>query len=163
MYQLYENGCYGFSMYYPKVVSKDPPPTNGDGARFYSEEFELTAYASHTNVINDEEDLNSITEEIAYQRLTADWYVISYEENGNIIYKKFYFNDQVALPLSFPIPLVNRRSMVQSHLILQIPSFLRPTHKKNREASCHDPSRQLDESWLFLYFFATDVMIQSTI
>lgn len=42
--------------------------------------------------------------------------------------------------------------MVQSYLILQIPSFLRPTHKNNREAGFHGPSRQLDESWLFLYF-----------
>ena len=104
----------------------DPPPTNGDGARFYNEEFEITAYASHTNVINDgetiemyfEDDLKSITEEIAYQRITEDWYVISYEENGKIIYKKFYFNDQVGTTfiISYPASKQEKYGPITSHI-----------------------------------------------
>ncbi|MFJ7745370.1 hypothetical protein [Peribacillus sp. NPDC097295] len=125
-YQLYENGRYGFSMYYPKGLRMDPPPTNGDGARFYNEEFEITAYASHTNVINDEEtiemyyedDLKSITEEIAYQRITEDWYVLSYEENGRIIYKKFYFNDQVGTTfiITYPASEQEKYGPITSHI-----------------------------------------------
>ncbi|MGE7603092.1 hypothetical protein ACQKL5_11360 [Peribacillus sp. NPDC097675] len=125
-YQLYENGRYGFSMYYPKGLRMDPPPTNGDGARFFNDQFEITAYASHTNVINDEEtiemyyenDLNSITEEIAYQRITEDWYVLSYEENGKIIYKKFYFNDQVGTTfvISYPASEQEKYGPITSHI-----------------------------------------------
>lgn len=125
-YQLYQNGRYGFSMYYPKGLNMDTPPTNGDGARFYNEEFEITAFASHTNVINDEETiemyyedaLKNITEEIAYQRLTDDWYVISYEENGNVIYKRYYFNDQVGTTfiISYPASEQEKYGPITSHI-----------------------------------------------
>ncbi|PLS17482.1 hypothetical protein CVD28_13120 [Bacillus sp. M6-12] len=102
-YSSYTNGRFGFSMQYPTGLAMDPPPTNGDGARFYNEDFEVTAFAGHSNVISEgetiesyyQDDINSIPVEIAYKRLAKDWYVLSYKENGRIYYKKVYFG-QVA-------------------------------------------------------------------
>lgn len=125
-YQLYENGRYGFSMYYPKGLNMDPPPTNGDGVRFYNDELEITAFASHTNVIHNEEtiemyyenDLKSIAAEIAYQRITEDWYVISYEENEKIVYKKYYFNELVGTTfiITYPSSKQEKYGPITSHI-----------------------------------------------
>lgn len=100
-YNSYTNDRYGFSVQYPNNFIMDPPSQNGDGATFHNDEFFLTAYSGYTNVIKSgetieeyfQEDLESINEEIAYQKLSDNWYVISYKENEKIIYKKFYFGD----------------------------------------------------------------------
>lgn len=102
-YKTYVNGRFGFSLQYPTDLMMAPPPTNGDGAKLYNEELEITAYGGHTNVVNQgetietyyEDDLNKISEEVAYQKLTKNWYVLSYVENDRIVYKKFFFGDEV--------------------------------------------------------------------
>ena len=59
------NGRYGFSMQYPRGLTMDRPPTNGDGAKFYNTEFEVTAYAGHTNIVNEGETSKPITKKIS--------------------------------------------------------------------------------------------------
>lgn len=103
-YNVYQNERFGFSLQYPTNLTMDPPPTNGDGATFRNNELTITAYGYHTNVINDgetietyyEQELNDIPVEITYKQLNTDWYVLSYNENGQIIYKKFFFGDHSA-------------------------------------------------------------------
>ncbi|TDB53146.1 MULTISPECIES: hypothetical protein [Bacillaceae] len=102
-YTEYVNSRYGFSIQYPSEFETQPPPTNGDGAVFYSDEVKITAYAGHTNIIQPnetvmtyyDEELNQISN-IAYKRQKDNWYVISYVENGMIVYKKFFFGDVVS-------------------------------------------------------------------
>lgn len=104
-----------------------PPPTNGDGVRFYSEDFEVTAYGNHTNIISENEtietyyneDLNSIPVNIAYKRLTANWYVLSYEQNGLITYKKFFFGNEVAntIIMTYPASEQSKYGNSVTHII----------------------------------------------
>jgi len=111
-YQNYHNERYGFSFEFPKGLTMDPPPTNGDGVTLRNHELEILAYGHMTNTwrenetISDyfEDDLNNTNAEISYQRLADNWYVISYNENGVINYKKFFFGDNSANVLWITYP-----------------------------------------------------------
>ncbi|KMY48740.1 hypothetical protein [Peribacillus loiseleuriae] len=111
-YRSYENDRFGFSMQYPEGLKMDTPPTNGDGASFYNAEFEVTAYGGHTNTVNEgesietyyQEEINSIPGQIAYQKFTDDWYVVSYEENGQIFYNQFFFGQEIFNKFSISYP-----------------------------------------------------------
>jgi hypothetical protein len=126
-YQHYTNKRYGFSLKVPSNLNMAPPPTNGDGVRFYNEDFEVTAYGNHTNIISENEtietyyneDVNSIPVNIAYNRLTANWYVLSYEQNGIITYKKFFFGNEVAntIIMTYPASEQSRYGSTVSHII----------------------------------------------
>jgi hypothetical protein len=99
-YVVYNNERFGFSIEYPEGMQMDRPPTNGDDARFYNEDLEIVAYGGHNMMGETIEsyfnaDMDSVENEIAYQRLTEDWYVISYKENGMIVYKRFYYGEDV--------------------------------------------------------------------
>ncbi len=125
-YRSYVNDRFGFSMQYPDGLTMDSPPTNGDGVRFYNAEFEVTAYGGHTNIVNNgqtiqtyyQEAINSISGPIAYQKLTDDWYVISYEENGQIFYNKFFFGQEIfnAFSISYPASTEEKYSPVTTHI-----------------------------------------------
>ncbi|MGG3801641.1 hypothetical protein [Metabacillus fastidiosus] len=125
-YQTYTNGRFGFSVQHPSNFMIDPPPTNGDGAVIHNEELEITAFGSHTNVISQnetidtyyKEDLQTIDTEIAYKKLTDKWYVLSYIENGTIIYKKFFFGDEVSntLILTYPESQKEKYDPVVTHI-----------------------------------------------
>ncbi len=125
-YRSYVNNRFGFSMQYPDGLTMDSPPTNGDGARFYNAEFEVTAYGGHTNIVNNgetiqtyyQEAINSISGPIAYQKLTDDWYVISYEENGQIFYNKFFFGQEIfnAFSISYPASTQEKYGPVTTHI-----------------------------------------------
>lgn len=125
-YQTYTNGRFGFSVQHPSNFTIDPPPTNGDGAVIHNEELEIRAFGSHTNVISQnetidtyyKEDLQTIDKEIAYKKLTDKWYVLSYIENGNIVYKKFFFGDEVSntLILTYPESQKEKYDRVVTHI-----------------------------------------------
>ncbi|MBA9028484.1 hypothetical protein [Peribacillus huizhouensis] len=125
-YRSYANDRFGFSMQYPDDLTMDTPPSNGDGARFYNAEFEVTAYGGHTNIVNEgetietyyQEELNSISGQIAYQKLTDDWYVVSYEENGQIFYEKFFFGPTVfnKFIISYPTNKQDKYDPVTTHI-----------------------------------------------
>lgn len=104
----------------------DAPPANGDGAKFYNGKFDITAYGGNTNIVNDgetiekyyQEDIDSISAKIAYKRLTKDWYAISYEENGRITYKKFFFGESVfnAFIISYPANEQEKYGSITTHI-----------------------------------------------
>ncbi len=101
LYNTYTNERFGFTFEYPSDFVMDEPPTNGDGITVHNNELNVTAYGGHTNVVNEgetietyyEEDLSSINAEISYQQIKDNWYVLSYKEGNEIVYKKFFFGD----------------------------------------------------------------------
>jgi hypothetical protein len=125
-YKTYTNGRFGFSLQYPTGLTMAPPPTNGDGANFYNEEIDIKAYGGHTNIVQQgetietyyQQDINSIPGEIAYQKVTANWYVLSYKENGNIIYKKFFFGDSVfnTFIITYPANTQDKYGPITTHI-----------------------------------------------
>ncbi|WP_216830581.1 hypothetical protein [Alkalihalobacterium elongatum] len=125
-YQTYKNERFGFSIQYPSDLTMAPPPTNDDGRRFYNDELEVVAFGGHTNVIDMDEtietyyydDLNRISGSIGYQRMTEDWYVISYNQNGTIVYKKFFFNDSTfnTFIISYPASKQARYGPITEHI-----------------------------------------------
>jgi hypothetical protein len=125
-YKTYTNGRFDFSLQYPTGLTMAPPPTNGDGTNFYNEEMDIKAYGGHTNIVQQgetietyyQQDINNIPGEIAYQKVTEDWYVLSYKENGNIIYKKFFFGDSVfnTLVITYPANTQDKYGPITTHI-----------------------------------------------
>ncbi|WP_139205863.1 hypothetical protein [Halobacillus alkaliphilus] len=109
-YTSYKNKRYGFSFEYPDFLSMAPPPTNGDGVELYSNDgFELIAYGAH--VMDPSMDIddyyNQATEEIpniAYQKKTDDWFVLSYKSNDTVTYFKFYLGESQLNNLTITYP-----------------------------------------------------------
>lgn len=131
-YKLYSNERFGFSFEVPSSLSMSPPPTNGDGVTFFNEEFEVTAFGSHIidegKTVEDfyHEEVNSISVNIAYQRITEDWYVLSYEENGVITYKKSFFGNGImnSFIITYPSETQTKYNEIVTHITESFqPSF----------------------------------------
>ncbi|MGP4068389.1 hypothetical protein [Halobacillus sp. B29] len=109
-YTSYSNERFGFSFEYPDFLTMAPPPTNGDGVELYSNDgFELTAYGTHTmDPSKDIDDYyNQATAEIqniAYQKKTDDWFVLSYKSNDIVTYSKFYLGESQLNSLTITYP-----------------------------------------------------------
>ncbi|MCA1011513.1 hypothetical protein [Halobacillus halophilus] len=109
-YTTYSNERFGFSFEYPDFLSMAPPPTNGDGVELYSNDgLELTAYGAH--VLDPSKDIddyyNEATAElknIAYQKKTDDWFVLSYKSGDQITYSKFYLGESQLNSLTITYP-----------------------------------------------------------
>ncbi|WP_042347984.1 hypothetical protein [Bacillus massiliigorillae] len=112
-YTSYRNTRFGFSFKYPSYLSTmGEAPTNNDGRRFSNGELEITASAGHINLLEENETiqtyynraLSDISAPIAYQKVSGNWYVVSYESNGIITYQKGIFaNDAInTLVIKYP-------------------------------------------------------------
>ncbi|MBM7602880.1 ribosomal protein L22 [Metabacillus crassostreae] len=131
-YKQYSNDRFGFSFKVPSSLSMAPPPTNGDGVTFFNEEFEVTAFGAHINeedkTVEDfyHEEINSVSVPIAYQKITEDWYVLSYEENGVITYKKNFFGNGImnSLILTYPVDTQTKYNEIVTYITESFqPSF----------------------------------------
>ncbi len=99
-YDSYTNDRFGFTIEYPSNLTLGSPPANGDGLNFYNDELEITASGSHNSLDESIEtiyhqSINNIAVPIAYDRLADNWFVLSYVENGMIIYEKVFYGDDV--------------------------------------------------------------------
>lgn len=112
-YTEYKNGRYGFSVSVPDFMISNPPPENGDGRSYHSEDnsIEMLVYASH--IIPDESgDLfesayndayDSLDYEPVYESKGENSFVISGYKNGDIVYEKHVVTDvESVLVLSYP-------------------------------------------------------------
>ncbi|MBM7703889.1 hypothetical protein [Metabacillus iocasae] len=124
-YQTYTNSRFGFSIQYPSHLMMAPPPTNGDGAIFFNEELEITVYGSHQTCVNGdtieecyEEELTSIPVNVTYKKQSNNWYVLSYIENGFIVYKKSFFGQSVSnsFIIKYPANLKEKFDPVVTHI-----------------------------------------------
>jgi hypothetical protein len=124
-YQTYTNSRFGFSVQYPNHLMMASPPANGDGATFYNEELEITVYGSHQSCVNGdtveacyEEELASIPVDVTYKKVSNDWYVLSYIDNGWIVYKKTFFGQSVSnsFMIKYPASLKEKFDPIVTHV-----------------------------------------------
>lgn len=93
-YLSYTNSRYGYSIQYPGNMTVISESDNGDGAVFESADGTASLVVSGLNNVNDEtpesvynKELSYFSKEPEYKQLMKDSFVISWVENGNIIYK----------------------------------------------------------------------------
>ncbi|SDJ25067.1 hypothetical protein [Salimicrobium halophilum] len=95
-YDTYVNGRFGFSFEYPTFLKKDAPPTNGDGISMKGSGFHLKAFGGHAIEERSIEEFYmeelAQHQNVAYKKQANGWYVVSYEEGTDIVYKKFLMN-----------------------------------------------------------------------
>lgn len=98
-YSRYHNERYGFSLDVPTFLEHKDIPDNGDGAIFYdgSGEVELSAYGCHAAGLQDYNTIdslyqtikNSVDYKVTYDAKKDNWFVLSGESDGNIVYEKY--------------------------------------------------------------------------
>ncbi|GGP10127.1 hypothetical protein [Oceanobacillus neutriphilus] len=121
-YESYANARFGFSVEYPSTFGADYMPENGDGIEVHDDTATIIASGSHfglteeSSILAKEEEsiepfyeyaLAEAKEEgesVSYERLEDDWYVISYFDGTNNIYKKSILADDYIANLSIEYP-----------------------------------------------------------
>lgn len=130
-YTTYYNTRFGFSLEHPTTFIEDGIPENNDGRGFVNEEASIDAVGRHINMLQDNEtietyyngELESIDSEIAYQRLGDDWYVISYSDGNNIVYKKGIIGENIISELTITYP-VNKQDYYEPMVTRVADSFI---------------------------------------
>ncbi|KAA9011779.1 outer membrane protein assembly factor BamD [Niallia endozanthoxylica] len=122
-YNTYTNTRYGFSVQYPTTFTEGPAPANNDGRKFHYENCTITASGSHINIIQDNETIETYYNEAlqdasgsgstTYQRLGSDWYVVSYNDDGNTVYEKAIMGEDIISRLIITYP-TNQQKDYQS-------------------------------------------------
>lgn len=125
-YKVYRNDRFGFMIQYPEYFTLDTPPENGDGQVFRYGDVTITAFGSHTNIVQDNENvemyfdkkLRDIPVEVSYQKVTGNAYTVSYIENGLITYEKFFFGPTVSSTfiLTYPESMRTPYDDVTTHI-----------------------------------------------
>ncbi|WP_080872049.1 hypothetical protein [Oceanobacillus timonensis] len=121
-YESYENGRFGFSVEYPSTFEADYMPENNDGIEVNDDTATIIASGSHASMTEEgsafvnevesiepyyEGDLAEAEEEggsISYQRQEDNWYVVSYHDGTNHIYKKSILGDDYIANLVIEYP-----------------------------------------------------------
>ncbi|MFD1064723.1 hypothetical protein [Oceanobacillus locisalsi] len=121
-YDSYENGRFGFSVEYPSTFEADYMPENNDGIEVNDDTATIIASGSHASIteegtafVNEVESIEPYYEgelaeaeeegeSISYQRQEDDWYVVSYNDGTNHIYKKSILGDDYIANLVIEYP-----------------------------------------------------------
>ncbi|WP_156644826.1 hypothetical protein [Lentibacillus sp. JNUCC-1] len=118
-YKTYQNPRFGFAIEYPSSFEADYMPDNGDGIEVHDESAVIIASGSHMGyggtpisdldaikpIYEDElADLKADNHSIGYKKLADDWYVLSYVDGDNIVYKKSLMADDYIVKLSIEYP-----------------------------------------------------------
>ncbi|MEH6943134.1 hypothetical protein [Bacillus sp. JJ722] len=101
-YNTYTNERFGFTVKYPNFFTPGKAPANNDGREFSNGECSILAYGSNINIIEENETIQTyynralldISGTISYQKVSDNWYVVSYLSNGNITYQKGIITDE---------------------------------------------------------------------
>jgi hypothetical protein len=108
-YKTYENGRFGFTVQYPDTFTEGLEPTNDDGREFDNGECKIIAAA--INVLDGEtiqteykKALANAKGPISYQRVGANWFVVSYKDGNNIVYEKSIIQNGTSYDLNIAYP-----------------------------------------------------------
>lgn len=136
-YESYTNGRFGFSVEYPDTFEADYMPANNDGMEVHDDTAVIIASGSHAgialeedeNFIKDADSMDTFYEravqdaeedgnEISYKTLHDDWYVVSYVDGDNHVYKKSIMADDYManLVIEYPAGLQEEYSPVVDHV-----------------------------------------------
>lgn len=130
-YKTYKNERFGFSINYPDFLVEDIPPTNDDGLLFKSiDGTEELVVFGYNNIENkglketyDEEII--LINDIKYKSIGDNWYVISWEEDGSIYYKKVVVGEKSTNVFSYKYPS-NKKNFFDEIIKEGIRSFKTP-------------------------------------
>ena len=96
-YKLYNNERYGFFIQYPRSFIAQRPPDNGDGQEFKSADgtAALSVYGAN---LDPSQTIRTIYEDAleeahgvpGYSKVSATWFVISWQKDGKIVYQKTF-------------------------------------------------------------------------
>lgn len=121
-YESYANARFGFSVEYPSTFEADYMPDNGDGIEVHDDTATIIASGSHfglteegSTLASDKRSIESYyeydvaeaeeeSELVSYERLEDDWYVVSYFDGTNNIYKKSILADDYIANLLIEYP-----------------------------------------------------------
>ncbi|GAA0069618.1 hypothetical protein UT300003_11410 [Clostridium sardiniense] len=130
-FKTYKNERYGFSINYPSFLVEYKPSTNNDGVLFKNKDGteELIVFG-YNNIENkslketyDEEV--SLINDIKYRSMGDNWYVISWEEDGSIYYKKVVAGKRSTNIFSYKYPS-NKKKLYDLIIEEGIRSFKTP-------------------------------------
>lgn len=135
-FQNYTNDRFGFQLEYPSDFSEGAPPENNDGMEAHDGNASFVVYGSHMTTggeaVSALESINSIYQEdmqtieasnpVSYHKAEDNWYVISYVEDGNIVYKKSLLGDDFIVDLLIEYP-ENEQESYESVVNRMIESF----------------------------------------
>jgi hypothetical protein len=116
-YLRYTNTRFGFSVLYPANFQRHAEPENGDGLSFTSPDSKsiLTVTGRQMPGVTTSEQFNqrleSINGRVTYKRLTAKWFVISWEDpqSQTIGYEKTFVGEGFQNTLEFIYPMDQRK------------------------------------------------------
>lgn len=107
----FQNARFGFVLYHPCDLIKQPPPDNGDGIILNSQDkkFELVASgllnASEQNLSDlFQQDLKEYQNNVVYKKKSKTWYVVSWLKDEKVFYKKVHFKNGVFISLYISYP-----------------------------------------------------------
>lgn len=101
-YGAYNNPRFGYSISIPEGFIPEPPPTNGDGRSFYSQDGKgrLSVWGNHfpqTMGFNPQEYFEWVVSQtegiITYKTIEGNWFVISGYKGDDIFYQKTFSGD----------------------------------------------------------------------
>jgi hypothetical protein len=110
-WQTYINDRFGTRLDFPAdVFVPQPPPENGDGLSFRSDNATLQVVSFHN--VNDQSPAEFKREllagdgyrEVTYSPSGETWFVLSGYRGQNIFYEKFLFNDEIVSVFGIEFP-----------------------------------------------------------
>jgi len=128
-YMHYTNSRFGYSIEVPNSFVLIFKPDNADGATFKDNTFNrnLRVYATYFNTAY-EDQLKNLHGKVTYSDLQADFYVISWLDQGMIYYKKVYFTKEESAGFILEYPAGQKEMM--DEVVSHIAETLIPRWKK---------------------------------
>jgi len=122
-YERYCNARFGFCVDVKRSWGKEPAPANNDGRSFFDNEgFKMSVYGSYNaldqNLRAHQEGYRSELDQITYQPIKHNWYVLSGYKGSEIIYIKTFLNNKTfyTLYIRYPKALQGRYNPIVSRL-----------------------------------------------
>jgi len=122
-YEPYCNARFNFCVDVDSNWGKEPAPTNNDGRSFFDHNgLKVSAYGSYNALMqtlrqNMQEHLSSL-DEVTYQVIRANWFVVSGYKGSEIYYIKVFYENETfyTLYIHYPIQYKDEYNRVVSRL-----------------------------------------------
>jgi hypothetical protein len=129
-YSTYYNERFGFTLEYPASFIPREVPTNGDGLTFSSPsgDAELTTAAGNNSgsTVGDlyKMSLQNVTGQVRYNRIGANWFVISWDDGERIGYTRMFAGNGSQNSFTFMYP--KQRAHEYNKTVIHLEASFRP-------------------------------------